>query len=74
MARGTIQNLIGARGFGFIRPEGAQSSGDDLFFHRTAVRGLTPFEHLHVGQTVEYDVGRDPRRGTPRAVNVRALP
>ena len=72
MARGTIKNLVSDRGFGFILPEEAQPTGKDLFFHRADMRG-TSYEELRVGQQVEYDLGTDERRGTPKATNVRSL-
>lgn len=71
MAWGTIKNLTTERGFGFILPEGLAVSGKDLFFNRKDVKGSTPFEELQAGQRVEYDLGRDERRGTPQATNVR---
>jgi cold shock protein len=70
MAQGTIKNLVSERGFGFILPEEAQESGKDLFFHRSDVQG-SGYDALRTGQTVEYDLGTDARRGTPKAVNVR---
>lgn len=70
MARGRIANLVSDRGFGFIQPEGEQ--GKDLFFHRTDVQG-TSFEELGRGQEVEYDMGKDERRGTAKAINVRPV-
>ena len=72
MATGTIKNLVSDRGFGFIVPEG-DSTGKDLFFHRSDVQGTTPYEQFQVGQTVEYDLGRDERRGTPKATHVRSV-
>jgi cold shock protein len=71
MAKGTIKNLVTDRGFGFIQPEGS-GDGNDLFFHRSDVAGTTTYEQLRVGQSVEYDIGRDQRRGTPKATNVRS--
>jgi cold shock CspA family protein len=71
MAKGTIKNLVSDRGFGFIAPEGA-ANGNDLFFHRSDVANTTTYEQLRVGQDVEYDLGRDQRRGTPKATNVRS--
>ena len=71
MAQGTIKNLVTDRGFGFILPEGAQASGQDLFFHRSDVQG-TGYDALRVGQSIEYDLGTDSRRGTPKAINVRS--
>lgn len=72
MARGTIKNLVSDRGFGFIVPEGGSTDGKDLFFHRSDVQGTTPYEQLRVGLAVDYDLGRDERRGTPKATNVRS--
>lgn len=72
MARGTIKNLVSDRGFGFILPEDGSGNGKDLFFHRSDVQGTVPYERLQIGQPVEYDLGRDERRGTPKATNVRS--
>jgi CspA family cold shock protein len=73
MAKGTIKNLVSDRGFGFILPEGASPTGKDLFFHRSDVQGTVPYDQLQVGQSVEYDLGQDERRGTPKATNVRSV-
>ena len=72
MAQGTIKKLISDRGFGFILPDGEPASGKDLFFHRTDVQG-SGYEALREGEQVTYDLGRDERRGTEKAANVRAL-
>jgi cold shock CspA family protein len=74
MARGTIKNLVSDRGFGFILPEGETANGKDLFFHRTDLTGDATFADLRVGQPVEYEIGRDERRGTPKATQVRPAP
>lgn len=58
----------GARGFGFIRPEGAES---DLFVHQCGLRGST-FEApiaLAVGMRVSF-VRRLRYSGRPMAVDV----
>jgi len=73
MAKGTIKNLVSERGFGFILPEGGSPDGKDLFFHRSDVQGTIQYERLQVGQSVEYDLGQDERRGTPKATNVRSV-
>jgi len=73
MAKGTIKNLVSERGFGFILPEGATPDGKDLFFHRSDVQGTTSYDQLQVGQSVEYDLGQDQRRGTTKATNVRLV-
>ncbi|MGH7799443.1 MAG: cold-shock protein [Thermodesulfobacteriota bacterium] len=66
--KGTIKKLIKDRGFGFIRAE----DGREIFFHRTAVQDAN-FESLTEGQSVEFDVEKNPkdsRTKGPRAVNV----
>lgn len=63
MATGTIKKLVSDKGFGFIK-----SDGEDMFFHRSAVTGIT-FEELQEGQSVEYEVGQGPKGA--RAENVR---
>jgi CspA family cold shock protein len=55
MAEGTIKRKTD-RGFGFIRTP----SGEDLFFHMSAVEGTT-FEDLREGQQVTYTVGNGPK-------------
>lgn len=71
MAEGTIKRLVSDRGFGFIVPEGENADGKDLFFHRSDLREVN-YEALREGQRVSYDLGKDERRGTPKATNVRA--
>ena len=64
MATGTIRRLMRDRGYGFITTE----DGKDIFFHRTALRGLR-FDSLREGQSVEFEVETGPKG--PRAVEVR---
>ena len=64
MPQGKIKRLVSDRGFGFVEGE----RDDDLFFHHSAVQGVT-FEELQEGQMVEYEVGRGPKG--PRAESVR---
>lgn len=64
MPEGTIKRLVTDRGFGFIDTGGR----DDLFFHFTALQGVT-MEELQEGQRVEYEEGRGPKG--PRAESVR---
>jgi len=61
---GTIQRLVTEKGFGFI----AATDGKEYFFHSSACSG-TPFDSLHTGQAVSFDVGQGPKG--PRAENVR---
>lgn len=69
MAKGTIKKLVRDRGFGFILPEGETSQDKDLFFHRVDVEGNV-YDSLQEGQSVSYEIGRDERRGTPKATRV----
>lgn len=72
MAQGTIKKLVSDRGFGFILPQETPATGKDLFFHRADVLDAG-YDHLREGEQVEYDLGTDERRGTPKANNVRAV-
>lgn len=65
MPVGHVISLTPQKGFGFIRPEGAE---DDLFFHKSVVN--CRLESLEIGQEVEYQVDEDADR--PRAKSVRA--
>ena len=63
MAAGTIKRIQREKGFGFIR----DASGQELFFHRSAVQGS--FEDLSEGQRVTFDEEQSEKG--PRAGNVR---
>ncbi len=65
MAEGTIKRLTD-RGFGFIET----GSGDDMFFHSSALEGVS-YEELQVGQRVSYTEGRVPKE--PRVENVKPV-
>ena len=65
VAEGTIKRLTD-RGFGFIETE----TGKDLFFHMSAVQGVT-FEELREGQRVSYTEGQGPKG--PRAESVKLV-
>jgi CspA family cold shock protein len=65
MPQGKIKKLISDRGFGFV-----EGDRGDLFFHHSEVQDM-PFEELHEGQTVEYEVGQG-RKG-PCATSVRVI-
>jgi cold shock protein len=72
MTTGTIKKLVSDRGFGFIASTPPQPDGRDLFFHRADVGG-TGFDSLREGQNVTYVLGNDERRGTPKALQVKAV-
>ena len=65
MAEGTIKRKVD-RGFGFI----TTSEERDLFFHMSAVSGVT-FEELREGQRVSYTEGVGPKG--PRVENVKPV-
>jgi len=65
MAEGTIKRLTD-KGFGFIDT----GSGKDLFFHSSALEGVT-FEELREGQRVSFTEGMGPKG--PRAESVKVL-
>jgi CspA family cold shock protein len=65
MAEGTIKRLTD-KGFGFIET----GSGDDMFFHQSAVEG-TSYDQLQEGQKVSFESGQGPKG--PRAENVRVI-
>jgi CspA family cold shock protein len=71
MATAKIKRLVKDRGFGFL--EGADAAGSDIFFHRDSLPSGV-FDQLTEGQSVEFDLGADPRdpRKT-RAVNVHLV-
>ncbi len=66
--KGKIIRLVRDRGFGFIQGEGRQ----DIFFHRSELRE-GDFDSLIGTETVEFEMGTDPRSGRERAVNVRVV-
>jgi CspA family cold shock protein len=65
MSEGTIKRLTD-KGFGFIQT----ASGSDVFFHMSAVEGIS-FNELREGQQVSFVEGNGPKG--PRAENVRPL-
>ena len=59
MSTGRITSIRADKGFGFIK-DGPGSSGNDIFFHRTAVVG-GDFDDLREGQEVSFRTEPDPR-------------
>ena len=70
MPNGTVKWFSGAKGFGFITPEGG---GNDLFFHHTEIESSVP-EGVQTliadNQSVHYELAEG-RKG-PQAIAVRA--
>ncbi|MDE2474845.1 MAG: cold-shock protein [Alphaproteobacteria bacterium] len=67
MAIGTVKFFNGAKGYGFIAPEGG---GKDVFVHATAVEAAG-MRTLTEGQRVSFDVQPD-ARGV-KATNLKAV-
>ncbi|QDT70069.1 Cold shock protein CapB [Planctomycetes bacterium MalM25] len=65
MAEGTIKRLTD-KGFGFIDT----GSGNDMFFHHSAVEGVA-YDDLREGQQVTFTAGEGPKG--PRAENVQVV-
>jgi cold shock protein len=65
VAEGTIKRLTD-KGFGFIET----ASKKDLFFHTSALEGVT-FEELREGQQVSFTEGVGPKG--PRAESVKVI-
>jgi len=73
--RGTVKWFNEAKGFGFIRPDGASGERDeDLFVHHREVERRPDEARLSLaeGELVEYEEGED-RRGRRCAVRVRRV-
>lgn len=64
--QGTIKSLTD-KGFGFISQEGQDK---DLFFHQTALVGVT-FDELKVGDAVTFETEQSDKG--PRATNVQRV-
>lgn len=68
MMQGTIESLRSDRGFGFLR----DTSGAEVFFHRSAVTLPARFDTLKVGMTVEFEAESGPKG--PRATTLTINP
>lgn len=66
MASGTVKFFNGAKGFGFIAPDGG---GKDVFVHISAVE-RAGLRGLADGQKVSFDLEKD-RQGRESATNLR---
>jgi cold shock protein len=66
---GVIKRLTD-KGFGFITPEGDDQEAKDLFFHSSALVGIT-YDELREGDKVTFEV-EDSDKG-PRAANVELV-
>jgi CspA family cold shock protein len=65
MAKGKIKAWKDERGFGFIVPD---DGGTDIFFHVTEV--ADDAGDIAVGREVKFEIGKDPKTGRSKAVNV----
>jgi CspA family cold shock protein len=67
MTTGTINKVVGERGFGFIKA----SDDKDYFFHRTSIEAPLDFDRLLGGEKVEFEIEQTPKG--PRASKVHAV-
>jgi CspA family cold shock protein len=73
VSTGRITSLRTDKGFGFIKDGPESGSGNDIFFHRTAVVGVD-FSELREGQEVTFRTEPDPRDASRfRAADVRLV-
>jgi len=66
VATGTIKKVVADRGFGFIVAVDAK----EYFFHRNALDSTLNFDHLVVGEAVEFEIEQSDKG--PRANHVHA--
>jgi cold shock CspA family protein len=71
MQAGIVLNYHEQRGFGFIKPDGARGSDDNVFFHLSTYRPRDVIPR--VGARVMFIEGTDDRSGRIRALHVEEL-
>jgi CspA family cold shock protein len=64
MPQGRIKMFNEDKGFGFIKPD---DGGSDVFFHVTDLR---EGDEITVDAAVAFEMGKDPKSGKPKAVDV----
>ena len=67
--RGTVKWFNNQKGYGFIRPS---NGGADVFVHISAVE-RAKMSSLSEGQTIDYDLERDPKNGKESATNINVV-
>lgn len=66
---GTVAKVVGNKGFGFVKPDGADA-GPDLFFHASAVSPREAFDTLTTTSRVSFVIQAETPDGRPRAVEI----
>lgn len=69
MTQGTVKWFNGAKGFGFIQPDGG---GPDVFVHASAVE-RAGIPAIQEGQRIAYELERDPRSGKTAASQLQLV-
>lgn len=64
---GTVKWFNDSKGFGFIQPN---NGGNDVFVHISAVE-RAGMRTLKEGQTIYFDLQRDPKKGKDSAANLK---
>jgi CspA family cold shock protein len=73
VSTGRITSIRADKGFGFIKEGSNGSTGNDVFFHRSALVGVDLFD-LQEGQEVSFRTEPDPRDPSRfRAADVRVV-
>lgn len=68
MATGTVKWFNTTKGYGFIAPA---AGGADVFVHASAIE-RSDLDSLTEGQTISYELERDPRSGKESASQLKA--
>jgi cold shock protein len=65
---GSIKFFTDAKGWGFLTPD---DGGNDLFFHHSSLVDAQSIPSD--GQACEFEIGADPIKGRPCAINVKVI-
>jgi len=55
--KGTIKTIVEGKPFGFISKEGQKEGEKDLFFHESALQGVT-LKELKAGDAVTFEIAQ----------------
>ena len=67
MAKGSVKWFSNQKGFGFLRPDGADENTKDIFVHFSSIQG-DGYKTLKEGEEVEFEVQQGPKG--EQAINV----
>jgi len=58
--KGKIKLIFRSRGYGFLIPEGG-TEGKDVFFNVHDFEKVETFDHLNIGDELEFELGKNER-------------